>query len=86
MQCGRRISGCNRIAKEEVTEYIDSLENKLQRYLPELTEEEAALLRNPFSASIDIARIPNEVQDEFLDLRNDSSALNLFDEKPLTYI
>lgn len=39
------------------------------------------LTRNPFSAFLDVASIPDELQDEFLDLRNDSLARNLFNEK-----
>lgn len=70
--------------KEEITGHLESLEKEFQRYFPELTEEEAALVRNPFSASVNVASIPDEVQDEFLDLRNDSSARDLFHEKLLT--
>lgn len=70
--------------KEEITGHLESLEKEFQRYFPELTEEEAALTRNPFSASLNVASIPDEIQDEFIDLQNDSSARNLFNEKLLT--
>ena len=69
--------------KEEITAHLESLEKEFLKYFPELTEEEAAVVRNPFSTSLDVASIPDEVQDEFLDLRNDSSARDLFNEKLL---
>ncbi|KAG7167071.1 Zinc finger BED domain-containing protein 5-like 6, partial [Homarus americanus] len=58
--------------KEEIAGHLESLEKEFQRYFPELTGEEEALVRNPFSATLDVSSIPDEVQDEFLDLRNDS--------------
>lgn len=68
---------------EEIAEHLESLTNELERYFPELKEEETRLIRNPFSASLDVTSIPDELQDEFLDLRNDSSARDLFSEKLL---
>ncbi|KAG7159113.1 Zinc finger BED domain-containing protein 5-like 16 [Homarus americanus] len=53
---------------------LQSLEKKFQRYFPELTGEEEALVRHPFSATLDVSSIPDEVQDEFLDLLNDFGA------------
>ncbi len=38
----------------------------------------------PFSQSIDISEVPCQVQDELLDLRNDSSAKEVFIQKSLT--
>ncbi|XP_023216822.1 zinc finger BED domain-containing protein 5-like, partial [Centruroides sculpturatus] len=75
----------NKNLKEEITGHLKFLENELQRYFPELKEEETTFTQNPFSASLDVASIPDELQDEFLDLRNDSSAHNLFNEKLLTH-
>lgn len=69
--------------KEEITEHFQPLEKEFQWYFPHLTEEEAALVRNSFSASVNVASIPNELQGEFLDLRNDPSAHDLFNEKLL---
>ncbi|KAG7157133.1 ZBED8-like 4 [Homarus americanus] len=50
----------------------------------EFEEEEGKLVRNPFSGTPDIAAIPDDGQDEFLDLRNDSVARDLYEEKSLT--
>lgn len=49
----------------------------------ELTEEEAALTRNRFSASLDMTSTPFEVHDEFFDLRNDFLTRPFFHENLL---
>ncbi len=41
------------------------------------------MVRNPFSDILDITTIPSEVQDEFLDLKHDSSVKDLYEEKSL---
>ncbi|KAG7165038.1 SCAN domain-containing protein 3-like 3 [Homarus americanus] len=58
------------------------LENDSMR--PKFEEEDGKLVRNPFSGTLDIATIPNDVQDEFLDLKNDSAAKDLYEEISLT--
>ena len=52
-------------------------------YFPEFEEEEGKLVRNPFSGILDITTIPSEGQDEFLDLKHDSAAKDLYEEKSL---
>jgi len=42
------------------------------------------LLRNSFSTSLAIANILDEVQDQFCDLGNDSSAHDTFQEMPFS--
>ncbi|XP_076056323.1 zinc finger BED domain-containing protein 5-like [Oratosquilla oratoria] len=69
---------------DEITEHLQSLEKEVERYFPELSQEQEALVRNPFSTELDVSSIPDEIQDEFLDLRNDSSAHDLFKVKSLT--
>jgi zinc finger BED domain-containing protein 5/7/8/9 len=69
---------------EEINGHLQSLEKEIQRYFPELSEQEASVVRNPFHAALDVANIPEEVQDEFIELRNDSIARDLFKEKSLT--
>jgi len=39
-------------------------------------------VRNPFRAKVE--KNPDEYQDEFLELKTDSSAKNIFDEKSIT--
>lgn len=69
--------------KTEIIAHLDSLDEQFERYFPELTQEEAALVRNPFSPSLDVASLPDRIQDEYLDLRNDSSVRDLYNEKNL---
>ncbi|XP_068238447.1 zinc finger BED domain-containing protein 5-like [Palaemon carinicauda] len=68
--------------KDEITEHLQSLEKEVKRYFPELSQEQEALVRNPFCT--DVSSIPDEIQDEYLDLRNDSSARDLFKVKSVT--
>uniref|UniRef100_UPI00358E95EF SCAN domain-containing protein 3-like n=1 Tax=Myxine glutinosa TaxID=7769 RepID=UPI00358E95EF len=70
--------------KDEITGHLESREKEFQRYFPDITGEEVALVRNPFSATLDVSSLPDEVQDELLDLRNDSLARDLFQEKSVT--
>ncbi|XP_042237000.1 zinc finger BED domain-containing protein 5-like [Homarus americanus] len=70
--------------KTEITQHLKSLESELKKYFPEFEEEDGKLVRNPFSGTLDIAALPNDVQDEFLDLKNDSAAKDLYEERSLT--
>jgi len=69
--------------QHDITAHLESLENEFERYFPELTEEESLPVRNPFSSALNVASLPDDVQDEFLELRNDSSARDQFKEKTL---
>ena len=40
-------------------------------------------MQNPFSAFVDACGIPNEIQDQYFDLKSDSSARILYHEKSL---
>ncbi len=51
--------------------------------VPEFEEEDGKFVRNPFSGTLDITTIPSDVQDEFLDLRNDSATKDLYEDKSL---
>ncbi|XP_042205601.1 zinc finger BED domain-containing protein 5-like [Homarus americanus] len=70
--------------KNEIIQHLKSLESELKRYFPEFEEGEGKLVRNPFSGTLDNAAIPDDGQDEFLDLRNDSAARDLYEEKSPT--
>ena len=49
-----------------------------------LDEEEIILARNSFASQLDISKILDDLQNELLEMRNDSSAYDLFVEKPLS--
>ena len=70
--------------KDEITEHLQSLEKEFERYFPEPSQEQEALVRNPFCTELDVSSIQDDIQDEFLDLRNDSSACDLFKVKSVT--
>ena len=66
-----------------IVAHLQSMECEFQRYFPELEEQEAILIENPFSASLDASGISDEIQDQYFDLQNDSSARILYHEKSL---
>ena len=57
----------------------------MTRYFPDvLDEKEINLAKNAFASQLDISKISDDLQDELLEMRTDSSAYDLFLEKPLT--
>ena len=76
-------SGLSSLIKQEITEHLQSLENEFEKYFPDPEEGSDVFLRNPFSVIIDIATIPEEVQDELLEFRNDSAGREIFMTKSL---
>ncbi|KAG7155573.1 Zinc finger BED domain-containing protein 5-like 15 [Homarus americanus] len=80
----KRIIYLTHHSKNEIIQHLKALESELKRYFPEFEEEEGKLVRNPFFGTLVIAAIPDYVQDEFLDLRNESAARDLYEEKSLT--
>ncbi len=71
------------LLKTEIAQHLRSLESELNMHFPEFEEEEGKLVRNPFSGILDITTIPSEVQDEFLGLKHDFAAKDLYEEKSL---
>ena len=78
---GFESASLNAKMKQEISEHLQSLENEFKKYFPDLKK---VFPRNPFSQMIDITTIPEEVQDELLDLRNDSADCEMFMTKPFT--
>ena len=71
--------------KSETSQHLHAFEKELNLYFPDmLDEEEINLARNPFASELDVLKISNDLQDELLEIRNDSSAYDLFVEKPLS--
>ena len=77
-------SGLRSLVKQEISEHFQSLENEFEKYFPDLEEGSDVFSQNPFSLMIDIATIPEEVQDELLELRNDSADREIFMTKSLS--
>ena len=63
---------------------LQSLENEFKKYFPDLEEGFDVFPQNLFSVMIDIATISEEVQDELLELRNDSAGREIFMTKSLS--
>ena len=83
MRCDRRIRKCkNQLLKDDISQHLEIFV-EMQRYLSELNGDEAAFARSPFSGNCAI-NVSDELQDEFLQLRNDFLARDLFSEKSLT--
>ena len=68
----------------EINNHLKSLEREVKAYFPEVEEGEGKLARNPFSGAVDIATIPDAVQDEFIDLKSDSEAKDMYEERSLS--
>ena len=65
-----------------VQPHLVSLRMELQSYLPEMTEVESKLIRNPFI--VNAQSLPDSIQEEFLELVNDSVAKDAFETLTLT--
>lgn len=64
-----------------IVEHLSSLQNELKRYFPDMYEVDLKLIRNPFHT--DIASVNDNIQEEFIDLVNDSSARDHFEKESL---
>ena len=54
--------------KGEIIEHLQSLENEIERYFPELSHQQEALVKNLFCPELDVSSIPDDIQAEFMDL------------------
>ena len=50
-----------------------------------LDEEKINLARNPFASQLDISKISDDFRDKILEIKNNSSAYDLFVKKPLNF-
>ena len=66
------------LLQENIIYHLTALEEESKHYFPEVSDKELNFVRNPFRCSVD--SIPNEQQDELIDLQNDSTAKDLFDD------
>lgn len=65
-----------------VQAHLASLRIELQSYFTELSELESKLIRNPFIVNVHL--LPDNMQEEFLELVNDSVAKDAFETLTLT--
>ena len=70
------------LEKELILQHLVVLESELIRYFPDIYDDELGLIRNPFILPVE--KVPDSFQDEFLKLKSDSCARDLFNEKTIT--
>ena len=64
-----------------VKAHLSCLREEFQSYFPDLSEMNVTLIRNPFI--VEVRSIPDEVQEEFVEFVNDSTAKDAFETLPL---
>ena len=55
-----------------ILEHLSTLKSKFESYFSDITNDELDFVKNPFSVSVE--KLPDECQDGFLELVNNSSA------------
>ena len=76
------ISEINDELKTNVVHHLKELESKFKHYFPEVSGDDLSLARNPFWLSPE--NVEDELQDQLIDLKNDSSCRDLFETLPVT--
>ena len=71
------ISEINDELKTNVGQHIKELESEFKHYFPEVSGDHLSLARNPFRLSP--KNVKDELQDQLIDLKNDSSCRDLFE-------
>ena len=59
-------------SQELVQEYLSTLKKEFLSYFPDLSLLDAKLIRSPYT--VDASSVPDDIQDEFVDLINVSTA------------
>jgi len=62
--------------KNVILEHLVILQNEFRRYFPEMQVSETRFIRQPFNCTLN--EIPAELQEEWIDLKNDYGAQDLF--------
>ena len=68
--------------RDEVADHLGTLQTEFKSYFPELSRDAFTLVRNPFRVNIE--QVDDELQDELIDLKNDSGCRDLFEDVPVT--
>ena len=68
-------TACAITKKNKILEHLSALESEFKRYFPETTDEDLDFVRNPFKYPVE--------KDKFLELINDSTARQEYEEKLL---
>ena len=68
--------------KTNVAQHLEKLECEFRPYFPELSRGDMSLARNPFRLSSE--KVEDELQDQFIDMKNDSRSQDVFEAFPVT--
>ena len=49
--------------KDDITEHLQSLEKEVERYFPERSQEQEALVRNSLCTELDVSSISDDIND-----------------------
>ena len=70
------------LEKELILQHLEALESEFIKYFSEIDKNELGLIRNPFI--LPVGKVPDSLQNEFLELKADFCARDLFNEKSIT--
>ena len=70
------------LKKELILQHLEALESKFIKYFPDIDDDELGLIQNPFILPVE--KVSDSLQNEFLELKANFCATNLFNEKLIT--
>ena len=76
------ISNLDNELKTNVAQHLEKLECKFKTYFPEISKDYLSLARNPFRLFSE--KVEDKLQDQFIDMKNNSSCQNVFRAFPVT--
>ena len=68
--------------KTNVAQHLEKVECEFRSYFPELSRDDLSLAKNPFRLSSE--KVEDELQNQFIDMKNDSSCQDVFEAFPIT--
>ena len=76
------ISELDEALKTNVAQHLENLESEFKSYFPKAVGDDLFLARNPFRLFPE--KVKDELQDQLINLKNDSSCRDLFESLPVT--
>ncbi|XP_067943265.1 zinc finger BED domain-containing protein 5-like [Watersipora subatra] len=67
--------------QSNIISHLDLLESESHHYFPEVSESELRLVRSPLRCFAEC--VPDELQEELIDLQNDSTAIDVYEDKTI---
>ena len=68
--------------KTNTAQHLEKLECEFKTYFHKISRDDLSLARNPFRLSSE--KVEDELQDQFIDMKNDSSCQDVFEAFPVT--